>query len=140
VGVSNLPNIDVAIAVTPALRFYRGISHHNRLAGQDGVQEVPRLLRERLPLIADSLTYSWKAKNIEFATAIERGKEVADQNVVGALYRNAVGHYYEEEETHVVGNGPHAVLQTITVKKLHKPETAAQSLWLRNCRPAEWRN
>jgi uncharacterized protein YjcR len=84
--------------------------------------------------------YNWKAEHVDFAAAIKRGKEVADKAVEDALYRNAVGHYYEEEETHVVGNGPHAVLQTITVKKLHKPETAAQSLWLRNRRPAEWRN
>ena len=89
--------------------------------------------------ISNKTFYRWKAKHIEFATAIERGKEVADKMVEQSLFKNAVGYEYEEEEAKVVGNGPHAVLQKTFVRKTKHGETSAQSLWLRNRKPDQWR-
>jgi hypothetical protein len=84
--------------------------------------------------------YNWKSEHVDFAAAVKRGKEVADAMVQQALFRNATGYEYEEEQHFVLGNGPNARVMTTTVKKHKRGETAAQSLWLRNRRPEQWRH
>jgi len=68
--------------------------------------------------------YSWKAKHGEFAAAIKRGKDVADDIVEDSLFRNATGFEYEEEEVKVVGTGSYAVMEKTTVRKTKHPDTS----------------
>ncbi|VWD60897.1 hypothetical protein BLA18628_07199 [Burkholderia aenigmatica] len=59
----------------------------------------------------DRTIRTWKQQHPEFAEALEQAKEVADAQVVGALYTNALG-----------GN------------------VTAQIFWLKNRQPAKWRD
>ncbi|MCA8251777.1 terminase [Burkholderia sp. AU31624] len=59
----------------------------------------------------DRTIRTWKLQHPEFAEALEQAKEVADAEVVGALYTNALA-----------GN------------------VTAQIFWLKNRQPAKWRD
>ncbi|QQK04772.1 terminase [Burkholderia anthina] len=59
----------------------------------------------------DRTIRTWKQQHPEFAEALEQAKEVADAQVVGALYTNALA-----------GN------------------VTAQIFWLKNRQPAKWRD
>jgi hypothetical protein len=59
----------------------------------------------------DRTIRTWKQQHPEFAAALDQAKEVADAQVVGALYSNAIG-----------GN------------------VTAQIFWLKNRQPGKWRD
>ena len=86
--------------------------------------------------VAESTLYLWKTTHPEFSEAIKRGKLTADANVADRLYQRAMG--YAHEETHV-SNYRGAITLTPWVKH-YPPETAAAIFWLKNRRPAEWRD
>jgi hypothetical protein len=77
--------------------------------------------------------YDYKNKYPEFADAIKRGKEVAIEEVENALYKTALGFYYEEEELTKSG-------QVVVLKKYAKPNTTAQIFFLKNKKPEDWRD
>jgi len=79
--------------------------------------------------------YAWKAKQVEFAAAIRRGKDVADDIVEDSLFRNATGFEYEVEKV-FVQNGE---VIRVPVREVKHPDTSAQSLWLRSRRPDVYR-
>ena len=72
---------------------------------------------------------NWKNEHAEFLEALKRGKEVPDDQVVAALLRKALGYEYEEVNEKF----------GVTTKVQH-PDTTACIFWLKNRRPADWRD
>jgi hypothetical protein len=79
----------------------------------------------------------WKDIYPEFWQSMCSGKLVADAKVASSTYLSAIGgHFIEEERPVSGGNGG---TEIITIKKQVPPSYQAQSLWLRNRRPANWK-
>ena len=77
--------------------------------------------------------YQWKKKYPNLNNALKRGKEVVDRQVENALLKTALGYHYEEETVTNAGG-------IVMTKKYSKPNTTAQIFWLKNRKPAEWRD
>ena len=87
--------------------------------------------------IARPTLYDWKNKYSDISNALKKGKEIIDIEVENALYKRAVGYDYEEiKEEYAAGE-----LRERTVTKKHMPpDVGAQAFWLKNRRPALWRD
>lgn len=86
--------------------------------------------------IARGTLYTWKDKYSDIDDALKRGKEVIDRQVENALLKRALGYEYEEVRTEDDGYDK-KVIKTI---KQVIPDTTAQIFWLKNRKPAEWRD
>ncbi len=92
----------------------------------------------------------WKRKHPQFFERVHQGKQVADIKVSKALFTNAIGFYYYEEQLvkkwrkkyDNKGNVTEAfeVIEMVEVKKYCKPDTTAQIFWLKNRRRDLWRD
>lgn len=80
--------------------------------------------------------YRWKAENQEFCQALKSGKNEADDRVERSLFARANGYEHEEVDIRVVSG---AIVQT-PIRKYYPPDTTAAIFWLKNRRPAEWRD
>lgn len=86
--------------------------------------------------VADSTFREWKGRFPALAAALKVTRELADIEVENALYKRAVG--YDYTETTVV-DGPKGRTETITHKRM-APDVVAQIFWLKNRKPAVWRD
>lgn len=77
----------------------------------------------------------WKVEHKEFSESIKVPKAEADDCVEQSLYRRAMGYEHDEVDIRVIGG---EVVQT-PVRKYYPPDTTAAIFWLKNRRPAEWR-
>lgn len=91
--------------------------------------------------------YEWKNKYIQFSNALKKGKEVVDIEVENALLKRALGYQYKEttkERAQVGkdsrGNPIYDLVVTKEIVKHQPPDTTAQIFWLKNRKPAEWRD
>lgn len=90
--------------------------------------------------IAYSTLREWKKKYAALSAVLKKGKEVVDIEVENALYKQAMGGFVEEEKTYISEvNGVITKRKEIT-KRYIKPDTTAQIFWLKNRKPAEWRD
>jgi len=84
---------------------------------------------------------SWARNCPEFRDAKKKGGIVADMNVVGSLYKRAIGFSYEEKEYKQImdtqGNPTDKVLIKTVVKHV-VPDTKAINTWLRNRQREFW--
>lgn len=83
--------------------------------------------------IAYSTLERWKSNYTDIRGAIQDGRAAADAKVESALFKRATG-YKAEEVTEIDGK---------VVKRVFKdvpPDTTAQTFWLKNRRPEEWRD
>lgn len=80
--------------------------------------------------------YRWKAENDAFCQALKAGKEVADERVERSLFARANGYEHDEVDIRVVSG---EIIQT-PIRKYYPPDTTACIFWLKNRRPAEWRD
>ncbi|GAA5403705.1 hypothetical protein SuUB82_17450 [Streptococcus uberis] len=83
--------------------------------------------------ISESTLNDWKKKFPEFSESLKQSKEIADRQVENALHKTALGFYYEEDMVTNQGD-------VVRVKKYSKPNTTAQIFWLKNRKPANWRD
>ena len=83
--------------------------------------------------ITTKTLYEWKNKYGEISEALKKGKEVIDRQVENALLKRALGYAYDET-TYEDG------VETKRVTKEVAPDTTAQIVWLKNRKPAEWRD
>lgn len=83
--------------------------------------------------ITTKTLYEWKNKYGEISEALKKGKEVIDRQVENALLKRALGYAYDET-TYEDG------IETKRVTKEVAPDTTAQIFWLKNRKPAEWRD
>lgn len=80
----------------------------------------------------------WKNTHEDFCLALKVGKEAADERVVKSLYHRAVGYEQEEVKIFMPAGAAEPVYAPYTAKIT--PDTTAAIFWLKNRRPAEWRD
>jgi len=85
--------------------------------------------------VALSTVYLWAKEHPEFSESLQAGKDLADEQVVQALYHRAIGYSHPEVEVRVASG---EVVQT-EITKHYPPDTKAAEFWLTNRRPGEWR-
>ena len=79
--------------------------------------------------------HRWKNTQPSFRQAIKAAKDISDDRVERSLYERALGYERDEVDIRVV-NGE--IVQT-PVRKFYPPDTTAAIFWMKNRRPAEWR-
>lgn len=98
--------------------------------------------------ISTAVFYDYKHKYPEFTEALKNGKEDIDIIVENSLLKRATGYQYEEVTYEAIeiksGSGENVVIQPATkiktVVKEVQPDTTAQIFWLKNRKPAQWRD
>lgn len=83
--------------------------------------------------VAASTLYEYKKKYPEFSEALKKGKDIADAQVVNALFKLATGFSYCEETTTVTG-------EVVPIHRYSKPNTTAAIFWVKNRQPDKWRD
>lgn len=78
----------------------------------------------------------WKVQHVEFSESIRVPKAEADERVEQSLYRRAMGYEHDEVDIKVVAG---AVVKT-PIRKFYPPDTTAAIFWLKNRKPADWRD
>ena len=87
--------------------------------------------------------YAWKAKYTDFSNALKRGKEVIDIMVENALLKSAMGYRYDEVVKERIYNPDTGESEIVEVKRTTKdvaPNSTSLIFWLKNRRPADWRD
>lgn len=87
--------------------------------------------------------YKWQGKYSELREALKKGKEVVDREVENALLKRAMGYETVEEVEEPVEDKETGEVQmrvTKRVKKQVAPDVTAQIFWLKNRKPAEFRD
>lgn len=79
--------------------------------------------------------YRWKHSNEDFCQALIAGKDALDERVVRSLYQRAVGYTFESEKLFRFED---KVIRAETLEHV-PPDPGAAMSWLKNRRPAEWR-
>ena len=86
--------------------------------------------------VSESTLNLWKIKHGDFSESLKEGKSIADGKVQDALFQRAIG--FSHPDTHV---SHHQGAVTLTpIVKHYPPDTTAAIFWLKNRRPAEWRD
>ena len=80
--------------------------------------------------------YRWKGEHDEFCEALKSGKEASDNRVERSLFYRATGYEHDEVDIRVVMN---QIVKT-PIRKFYPPDTTAAIFWLKNRKPAEWRD
>ena len=85
--------------------------------------------------------YYWKAQHVDFADALQRGKDVADDMVEAALFRRATGYSHDAVKIITVPQGANqgSKVEEVPYVEHVPPDTAAATFWLKNRRPKKWR-
>lgn len=94
---------------------------------------------------------AYQAEYPELREALKGSREEADIRVENAMYKRAVGYEYDEitqeplynavtGEPVIDENGNPKIAVTKIVRKMVNPDTTAQIFWLKNRRPAAWRD
>lgn len=78
--------------------------------------------------------YKYQNENEELKEALKNGREVIDVMVENALLKAALGYDYREEELNKITGEP------IELRKVAHPNTTALIFWLKNRKPAQWRD
>ena len=86
--------------------------------------------------VAVSTISLWKVQHSEFSEALKVSKEEADAKVEQSLYRRALGYECDEVDIRVIAS---ELVQT-PIRKIYPPDTTAAIFWLKNRRPAQWRD
>ena len=80
--------------------------------------------------------YRWKGEHDEFCEALKSGKGASDNRVERSLFSRATGYEHDEVDIRVVMN---QIVKT-PIRKFYPPDTTAAIFWLKNRKPAEWRD
>ena len=80
--------------------------------------------------------YRWKNEHPEFCESLKVSKEIADDRVERSLFARANGYEHEEVDIRVIDK---EIVKT-EIRKFYPPDTAAAIFWLKNRRPALWRD
>jgi hypothetical protein len=79
----------------------------------------------------------WKTEHAEFCQALKSSKEAADQRVERSLYQRAVGYTSDAVKIFQKKDGTPLVVE---YREHVAPDTTAAIFWLKNRKPAEWRD
>lgn len=86
--------------------------------------------------VSESTLNLWKLTHAEFSESLKLGKEEADKRVEQSLYRRATG--YSHDAVHIAQFQGNPVV--VPYVEHHAPDTTACIFWLKNRKPAEWRD
>ena len=120
-------------------------SKAERLFEKDNMILIAGWLRDGLGVeqICDNLGIShntwYKAIDMseEFAALTKKTKDVVDREVENALYKRAMGYEYDEvTEEYEMG----FLTKKKVVRRHVYPDTGAQVFWLKNRKPAQWKD
>ncbi|MED3574509.1 helix-turn-helix domain-containing protein [Cytobacillus praedii] len=87
--------------------------------------------------------YRWKNDHSQICQALKKGKEIIDRQVENALLKRALGYRYDEVTHESVWNKKKEEYEMVPMKVVTKevqPDVTAQIFWLKNRKPAEWRD
>ena len=87
--------------------------------------------------------YNWKNKFVDIFNTLKDSKEVVDREVENALLKRALGYRYTEmtyEPQYDKESDSFVLKVSKQVIKEIVPDTTAQIFWLKNRKPAEWRD
>lgn len=86
--------------------------------------------------VTEQTVNNWKTKYPQFFESLKAGKLLADSKVEASLYQRACG--YSHPDVHIVStkNG----VETIPIIKHYPPDPTSMIFWLKNRKPAEWRD
>lgn len=104
--------------------------------------------------ISKDTFYKYKKEHLDFSDSLKRGKEIVDIEVENSLLKRANGYTYTEITKELVtardefdkavkdDNGAIITVLKVTkeITKHMAPDTTAQIFWLKNRKPAEWRD
>lgn len=92
--------------------------------------------------VARSTIEEWQNVHPEFSVAIKLGREDAIDRVERSLFERAVGYSHPEVKLLVVsqGKGMPSIVERHKVTAHYPPDTAAAMAFLKNKRPAEWKD
>ena len=99
--------------------------------------------------IVTKTLYEWKNKYSAISEALKRGKEVIDIEVENALLNKAMGFKVMVKKSYKVkdveyDNGRKVKeserIEMVDEEQYIPPDTTAQIFWLKNRKPAEWRD
>jgi len=98
--------------------------------------------------VAYSTFRVYKDKYPALSAALKRSKAIADREVENALFKNATGYEYTEEQAiklkkvfYLDGKRHEEErVEVVEVKRYRFPDTTAQIFWLKNRKPKEWRD
>lgn len=79
----------------------------------------------------------WRARHTDFRHALRFGREAADDRVERALWHRAVGYDYEQVKVRFDSRGR---AKFVSVPVHVPPDPQAAMMWLKNRRPAEWKD
>ncbi len=82
--------------------------------------------------------YRWKAEHDSFCQAIKIAKQAADERVERSLFQRAIGYEQDEVKIFMPANAEAPVYAPFRAKI--QPDTTAAIFWLKNRKPAEWRD
>lgn len=80
----------------------------------------------------------WKHQHAEFCQSLKVGKETADARVEQSLYRRALGYSHDAVKIFMPAGAGKPVYAPFVEQ--HAPDTTAAIFWLKNRKPAEWRD
>jgi hypothetical protein len=120
-----------------------GVAKYDEWLTEDGLLLVSAWARDGLTMlqiaenigIAESTFYEWRERFPEFRECLRKSRELADILVENALFKRAVGYSYTEKETVTDAKG----VRTKVIEKQMAPDVGAQAFWLKNRRPAIWK-
>lgn len=87
--------------------------------------------------ISEQTLNVWKNSYPSFSKSLKKGKEVVDRMVENALLKRALGYEYDEVSEKFEGG---VLTERKVTKKQVVPDTTAQIFWLKNRKPADWRD
>lgn len=80
--------------------------------------------------------YRWQGEHEAFCHALKAGKSEADERVERSLYHKAVGYTFDSEKVFQ----HQGVIVRAETREHVPPDTTAAIFWLKNRKPAEWRD
>ena len=93
--------------------------------------------------IGTTTLYEWKNKHPKFKEALKKSKKQADFKVEDSLFKRANGYKYDEVTQELVEDPRTGELELKPVKvvtKEVKPDPTSMIFWLKNRKPAEWKD
>jgi DNA-binding XRE family transcriptional regulator len=92
--------------------------------------------------ITEQTFNNWKKEYPSFFESLKTAKQEADEKVEKALYKLATGYKYKAKKPMVVsmGQGLGSEIEIAEYDEVVQPNTTACIFWLKNRKPAEWRD
>lgn len=88
--------------------------------------------------VSESTLNLWKIEHPEFSESLKLGKDAADERVEKSLYRRALG--YSHDAVKIFADPKTGAEQIVPFTEHYPPDTTAAIFWLKNRKPAEWRD